>query len=213
MSFISKLTEETILSRGKLESMPVVQDILNGNYAKENYIKLLKDLYPIVLNFCPIMAAAASRCKPQDINLQNYLYGHIYEEKRHESMVLNDLLAFDIPAAAVTDVPPSFPVQAMIAFNYHMQDRSSVYSVLGMIYVLEIISSQYGDKVASGVAKNMNRSLDNGFSFLSSHSTMDQDHMSKLKEVLQLINDPIDQNILMESIKMNFYFIVQIINN
>lgn len=213
MSFVNKLVEETSLNKKKLESIPVVQEILNGNYPKENYIKLLKDLYPIVLNFCPIMAAAASRCKPEDINLQNYLYDHIAEEKRHEDMVLNDLLAFDIPASVATDAIPSFPVQAMIAFNYYMQDRSRACSVLGMIYVLEIVSSQYGDKVANGVAKNMNRSLDHGFSFLSSHSTMDVDHMSKLKGILQQIHDPIDQNILMESIKMNFYFISQIIQN
>jgi pyrroloquinoline quinone (PQQ) biosynthesis protein C len=211
MSLGIKISEVTGLSQKRLESIPIVQDILNGKYPKENYINLLKNLYPIVLNFCPIMAAAASRCKPQDINLQNYLYEHIFEEKRHEKMILDDLLAFDIPLLEITDAVSSFPVQAMIAFNYHMQDRSSVYSVLGMIYVLEVVSSQYGDKVASGVAKNMNRSLDNGFSFLSSHSTMDVDHMLKLKEILQLIHDPVDQNILFECIKMNFYFIAQII--
>jgi pyrroloquinoline quinone (PQQ) biosynthesis protein C len=211
MSFVLELFEETSRSQKKLESLPLVKDILNGVYPKENYINLLKNLYTVVLNFCPIMAAAASRCKPEEINLQNYLYGHIFEEKRHEEMVLNDLLAFDISPASVKNESPSFPVQAMVAYNYHMQDRSRACSVLGMIYVLEVVSSQYGDKVAAGVANNTNRSLDHGFSFLSSHSTMDVDHMSKLKEVLQLIQDPTDQKILMESIKMNFYFVTQII--
>lgn len=211
MSFVMELFEETSRSQKKLESLPLVKDILNGTYPKENYINLLKNLYTVVLNFCPIMAASASRCKPEEINLQNYLYGHIFEEKRHEEMVLNDLLAFDISPASVKNESPFPPVQAMVAYNYYMQDRSRACSVLGMIYVLEVVSSQYGDKVATGVAKNTNRSLDHGFSFLSSHSTMDVDHMSKLKEVLQLIQDPTDQKILMESIKMNFYFVTQII--
>ncbi len=213
MAFFQMVLDETKLYKEKLEALPVVQDMLSGNYRTERYIKLLRDLYPIVANFCPVMAAAASRCGVKDTMLQDYLYEHILEEKRHEEIVLRDLSYFDISSKDVINAPLSFPVQAMIAYNYHMVDRSKIFTVLGMIYVLEVISMQYGGKVASGVAKNMNRLPEQGFSFLLSHSEMDADHMVKLQQILTFVVDPDDQQALMHAIKMNFYFISQIILN
>lgn len=213
MSFFIELIESTDENRRELEAMPTVQDMLHGHFSSERYVQLLLNLYPIVLHFCPIMAAAASRCGNEYAEVRNHLYGHIHEEKGHEKMVLNDLAAFDYPPEKVINATPSFPVQSMLAYNYYMADRSHPCSVLGMVYVLEIISSVYGGQVASSVAKGLDRPLTSGFSFLDSHSSMDLEHMAKLRTLFHSIESPSLQKILAGSIKMNFYLIMQIVKD
>ena len=210
MSFFHQLIEATDINRLDLEAMPSVQDMLNGRFSKEKYIDFLHKIYPIVLHFCPIMAAAASRCPIDMKEVRNYLYEQINEEIGHEDMVLDDLASFDVQSEKVIAATPAFPVQAMVGYNYYGLDRVHPCSVLGMVYVLEIISSVYGGHVAASISESLDRPLTAGFSFLDSHSSMDMEHMAKLRKLLQSIESPEVQNVLIESVKMNFYLVMQI---
>lgn len=210
MSFFYELIGATDTNRLNLEALPSVQDMLNGRYSKEKYIDFLHKIYPIVLNFCPVMAAAAGRCANENSAVRNYLYEQINEEKGHEKMVLDDLASFDVKEEDVVAAKPAFPVQAMLAYNYYLIDRIHPCGVLGMVYVLEIISSVYGGHVATSISQSLDRPLTAGFSFLDSHSSMDMDHMAKLRKLLQSIDSPALQNVLIESVKTNFYLVMQI---
>jgi hypothetical protein len=210
MSFFYQLIEATGANRLDLEAMPAVQDMLNGRYTEEKYINFLMKIYPVVLHFCPMMAAASSRCVHQNPEIMDYLYEQIHEEKRHEIMVLNDLASFGVEAEKVINLTPPHPVLAMLGYNYYMLDRVEPCSVLGMVYVLEIISSVYGGHVAGSISQSLGRPLNEGFSFLDLHSSMDMEHMAKLRKLLQSIDSPGLQKVLIESIQMNFYLAMQI---
>lgn len=210
MSFFYQLIEATDINRLDLEAMPSVQDMLNGRFSKEKYINFLHKIYPIVLHFCPIMAAAASRCSVEMKEVKNYFYEQINEEKGHEDMVLDDLASFDVPPEQVIASTPGHPVQAMLGYNYYVLDRVHPCGVLGMVYVLEIISSVYGGHVAASISQSLDRPLNAGFSFLDSHSSIDMEHMAKLRKLLQSVDSPEAQNVVIESVKMNFYLVMQI---
>lgn len=212
MSFFIELIESTDNSRREMEALPKVQDMLNGRMSEEAYKAFLMDLYHIVWHFCPIMATAASRCPDEFIDVRYHLYHNIDEEKGHENLVLNDLGHFGVPAETVRNSSPSFSVQAMIAYNYHASERIHPCCVLGMLYVLEIISSVYGGQVASSIASGLDKSLPDGFSFLESHASMDLDHMAKLRELLQTISDEKVQQIVINAIHMNFYLFAQFLS-
>lgn len=213
MSFFIRLIESTDTSRRELEALPKVQDMLNSRMSKEAYKAFLTDLYHIVWHFCPTMATAASRCSDEFIDVRHHLYNNINEEKGHEKMVLNDLAAFDVNTEWVKSSAPSYPVQAMIAYNYHAAERIHPCTVLGMLYVLEIISSVYGGQVATSISKGLNMELPDGFTFLESHASMDLDHMAKLRTLLQTIKDERIQEIVINSIHMNFYHFIQFLTH
>ena len=102
--------------------------------------------------------------------------------------------------------PPSPPVQAMIGFNYYAAERAHPCSVLGMLYVLEVIASVYGGKAADAIARANGRETSaGGFRFLSSHATMDADHMAKLNVLLKTIEDPAAQAAVVNSTRVNFH--------
>jgi pyrroloquinoline quinone (PQQ) biosynthesis protein C len=118
-----------------------------------------------------------------------------------------------VPSSEIIEASPSSAVQAMVGTNYYMAERRHPCSVLGMLYVLEIISSVYGGQVASSIASGLDRPLSSGFSFLESHASMDMDHMSKLRNLLQSVDLPEAQNALIESVKTNFYLFMQILKD
>ena len=139
--------------RRALEDEPRVHAMIHHGLKLEEYRAFLHDLYDIVWHFCPAMAAIAARCGDEFRNVRYALYERIEEEKEHETWVLEDVGAVGGDVAGAKADPPSAPVQAMIAFNYHGAERVHPCSVLGMLYMLEVVSSVYGGRVSDSIAR------------------------------------------------------------
>jgi pyrroloquinoline quinone (PQQ) biosynthesis protein C len=206
MSFFITLVEMTDASRRDLELIPKVHSMINHGLTLAEYRGFLHDLYHIVWHFCPVMSAAAARCDDRFRDVRYDLYERIEEEKGHDSWVLEDIEALGGDVLAVRETPPSPPAQAMIAFNYYASDRVHPCSVLGMLYMLEVVSSVYGGRVSDSIARALGRNVENGgFKFLSSHATMDLDHMAKLNRLVKTIDDAGAQNAIVNATRVNFH--------
>ena len=96
MNFTEKLNLLTTQSQIQIEKSKKVQAMLSGSLDQQDYVKFLIVLYPIVSNFCPMMAMAAGHTADKNQQIVNYLYDHILEEKGHEQLVLNDLKALKL---------------------------------------------------------------------------------------------------------------------
>src|SRR3981189_2352112 len=206
MSFFIKLVELTDTERRELENAPKIPSMIHQGLTRDEYRRLLHDLYHIVWHFCPVMSAAAARCDDRFRDVRYDLYERIEEEKGHDSWVLEDIEALGGDVRAVRETPPSPPAQAMIAFNYYASDRVHPCSVLGMLYMLEVVSSVYGGRVSDSIARALGRNGgDGGFKFLSSHATMDLDHMAKLNRLVKTIDDAGAQNAIVNATRVNFH--------
>lgn len=205
-SFFISLIEMTDASRRELEGQPKIQSMMHHGLPLAEYRALLRDLYHIVWHFCPVMAVAASRCSDHFQQVRDELRERIEEERGHELWVLEDIEAIGGDVAAVKAKPPSAPVQGMIAFNYYGAERAHPCSVLGMLYMLEVVASVYGGKVAESIASALGRDVEaGGFRFLSSHASMDVQHMAKLNRLLKTITDPDAQAAIVNSTRVNFF--------
>lgn len=206
MSFFITLVELTDANRRELEAVPKVHSMIHHGLSLDEYRAFLHDLYHIVWHFCPTMAAAAARCGDDFRGVRYELYERIEEEKGHEGWVLEDIEAMGGDVARIRAEPPSPPVQAMIAFNYYAAERVHPCSVLGMLYMLEVVSSVYGGRVSDSIARAIGRDVAaGGFKFLSSHATLDVDHMAKLNRLVKTIEDPAAQASIVNSTRVNFY--------
>jgi pyrroloquinoline quinone (PQQ) biosynthesis protein C len=206
MSFFITLVENSDDSRRAIETAPKVQSMLRSGLKLAEYRAFLHDLYHIVWHFCPIMAVAAARCDDGLRDIRYELYERIGEEKGHEAWVLEDVAALGGDVERVRVTPPSAPVQAMIGFNYYACEHGHPCAVLGMLYVLEVVASVYGGKVADSIARAIGREVDaGGFRFLSSHATMDADHMAKLNVLLKSIEQPAAQAAVINATQVNFH--------
>ena len=206
MSFFITLVENSDASRRAIENAPKVQSMMHKGLTLPEYRAFLRDLYHIVWHFCPIMATAAARCDDRLRDIRYELYERIEEEKGHEDWVLDDIGALGGDAKGAHAASPSAPVRAMIGFNYYAAERVHPCSVLGMLYVLEVVASVYGGKVAESIARAIGKDVTaGGFRFLSSHATMDAEHMAKLNVLLKTIDDPAAQAAIIDSTRVNFH--------
>jgi len=206
LSFFITLVELTDASRRSLEEIPKVHSMMNHGLTLQEYRAFLHDLYHIVWHFCPVMATAAGRCDDRFRQVRYEIYERIEEEKGHEAWVLEDIEAIGGDVRAARHAPPSPPAQAMIAFNYYACERVHPCSVIGMLYMLEVISSVYGGRVSDAIARSLGRDVaGGGFRFLSSHAALDVDHMAKLNRLVKTIDDVDAQQAIVNATQVNFH--------
>jgi pyrroloquinoline quinone (PQQ) biosynthesis protein C len=77
--------------------------------------------------------------------------------------------------------------------------------VLGMMYALEVIASVYGGPFSSAIRESLLLEGERGVSFISSHATMDTEHMAELRLLLNTITDDEARDAIAESTLVNFH--------
>ena len=210
LPFFADLVLRTDEARRDFETNPVVLDAVAHGMPIERYRKLLLELYHVVWHFNPVCAAAASRVPDAQREVRYFLYEHMHEEAGHEQWVLNDLEAVGVAPAAALAHAPSIDSLAMTGYNYWAADRRNPCSVLGMMYTLEVIASVYGGTFSSAIRESLLLEGERGVSFISSHATMDMEHMAALRIVLNTINDDAARDAVTEAVLVNFHHITRV---
>ena len=210
LPFFADLVMRTDEARRDFETNPVVLDAVAHGMNIERYRKLLLELYHVVWHFNPVCAGAASRVPDPQRQVRYYLYEHMHEESGHEEWVMNDLEAVGVAHADTRAHQPSVHTLALNGYNYWCADRRHPCSVLGMMYALEVIASVYGGTFSSAIRESLLLEGERGVSFISSHATMDAEHMATLRQVLNTITDEAAREAIVESTLVNFHHITRV---
>ena len=210
LPFFADLVMRTDEARREFETNAVVLDAVAHGMPIERYRKLLLELYQVVWHFNPVCAAAASRVPDAQRQVRYYLYDHMHEESGHEQWVMNDLEAVGVSHADTLAHQPSVHTLALNGYNYWSADRRHPCAVLGMMYALEVIASVYGGTFASAIRESLLLQGDRGVSFISSHATMDAEHMAILRQLLNTVDDAAAREAIVESTLLNFHHITRL---
>lgn len=210
MPFFADLVMRTDEARREFETNAVVLDAVANGMPLERYRALLLELYHVVWHFNPVCAAAASRVPDSLRQIRYYLYEHMHEESGHEQWVLADLEAVGVAPESTAAHVPSLHTLALNGYNYWAADRRDPCSVLGMMYSLEVIASVYGGPFSTAIRDSLLLEGDRGVSFISSHATMDAEHMASLRTILNTITDEHAQEAIVESTIFNFHYFTRL---
>lgn len=210
LPFFADLVTRTDEARREFETNAVVLDAVAHGMTIERYRKLLLELYHVVWHFNPVCAAAASRVPDAQRQVRYFLYEHMHEESGHEEWVMNDLEAVGVGQADTRAYQPSVHTLALTGYNYWSADRRHPCSVLGMMYALEVIASVYGGTFSSAIRESLLLQGDRGVSFISSHATMDMEHMAMLRKLLNTVDDDATREAVVESTVVNFHHITRV---
>lgn len=210
LPFFADLVTRTDEARREFETNAVVLDAVAHGMTIERYRKLLLELYHVVWHFNPVCAAAASRVPDAQRQVRYFLYEHMHEESGHEEWVMNDLEAVGVGQADTRAYQPSVHTLALTGYNYWSADRRHPCSVLGMMYVLEVIASVYGGTFSSAIRESLLLQGDRGVSFISSHATMDMEHMAMLRKLLNTVDDDATREAIVESTVVNFHHVTRV---
>ena len=205
LPFFVDLVSRTDEARRGFESNSKVLDIVANGLPLERYRNLLLELYHVVWHFNPVCAAAASRVGDAHKQVRYFLYDHMNEEKGHEEWVINDLDAMGVKVEQALAYQPSQYLLALNGYNYWSADRRHPCSVLGMMYTLEVVASVYGGPMTAAITDSLLLQGDRGISFISSHATMDAEHMAELRVILNTLHDDGVKDAIVESAIFNFH--------
>lgn len=203
--FFIDLVGKTDEARREFETNSRVLDIVANGLSLERYRALLLELYHVVWHFNPTCAAAACRITDQHRHVRYFLYDHMNEEKGHEEWVLNDLKVMGVGPERAKAYEPTLVMLGLNGYNYWSADRRHPCSVLGMLYALEVVASVYGGQMTAAISESLLLEGDRGISFISSHATLDAEHMADLRVILNQIEDDDAKNAIVESTTFNFH--------
>jgi pyrroloquinoline quinone (PQQ) biosynthesis protein C len=202
MSFYDRLNRETKAAREQFLAIPLVRHAPSGDGPKSLYVAFLTEAYHHVKHTFPLLALAASRTT--DERYQDALVEYMEEERGHEKWILDDIRAMGGDADAVRSGRPGAACRVMVAFAYYAIEHVSPYAMLGSVHVLEGMSVLLADQLAATLKRGFGGEGGTGFSYLTSHGSLDQEHVAFFRTVVDGIRDPAVQDLVIDHSKM-FY--------
>jgi thiaminase len=201
MSFFDTLQEATQQERHALFNLPIIRDALQGKVSLESYRAFLAQAYYHVRHTVPLMMACGARLPLRLEWLREAVCEYIEDEYGHEQWVLNDIQACGGDKDAVRDGRPSLPIELMVSFLYDLIARDNPVGLFGMVNVLEGTSVALATHAADSIRERLELPQ-HAFSYLSSHGSLDIEHMQTYRRLMNSLDDPADQAAVIHASKV-----------
>ena len=203
MTFHDRLLASTAEERAALVATPIIQAALRGEVELPGYLAFLAEAYHHVRHTASLLAACKGRLPDRLAWLAPELDHYIAEETGHDEWILDDIAACGGDAQAVRHGRPQPATELMVAYAYDTIARGNPVGFFGMVLVLEGTSVA----LALNAADRIQRSLglpDSAFSYLRSHGELDREHTAHFARLMDLLDDPADQQAVIHAARM-FY--------
>lgn len=209
--FYKRLLQETAHEQAKFQEIPVIRDAIAGKVGLPLYLRYLEQAYHHVRHTCPLMGAALARCGQNDRRYREALLEYIEEERGHEDWILEDIRVLGGDADGVALGDGNEATRVMVGYAYYAIERISPYALLGMVHVLEGMSVALADKAAAGISQSIDPAVtpatdsdapSDGFSYLRSHGSLDQDHVRFFENLVNQLPDRETEDIVIDTARI-----------
>ena len=190
--FFEQLQAETQSSRESFLGIEQLARGARGEISLETYVAFLVQAYHHVKHTVPLLMACGSRIPMEKEWLRVAVAEYIDEETGHQEWILNDIKACGVDPEIHRYGTPNPETELMVSYAYDTISRSNPVGFFGMVLVLEGTSIQ----LATSAAQTIQRSLrlpDTAFSYLSSHGSLDLEHMKFYESLVNRLDDAADK--------------------
>lgn len=192
MSFYESLLEQTREERDYLLGAPIIRRVLDGTVTLESYVAFLGEAYHHVKHTVPLLMACGARLPERLEWLRSAVAEYIQEENGHEKWILDDIRACGGDAELVRNSAPKLPTELMVGYVYDRIARDNPVSFFGMVNVLEGTSIELATR-AAGIIQDRLGLPPSAFSYLTSHGSLDLEHIELFKGLMNRLDDPADK--------------------
>ncbi|MGA9993159.1 MAG: iron-containing redox enzyme family protein [Thiobacillaceae bacterium] len=203
MSFFEDLSVSTTCDRNQMIGIPVIQRALSGDVSHQEYLDYLSQAYHHVKHTVPLLMACGARL-PERLNwLREAVATYIEEEIGHEEWILDDIAAAGGDPEAVRNSRPHPATELMVSYAYDTIQRRNPAGFFGMVYVLEGTSVNLAHRAAEAIRNSLGLPQ-TAFRYLTSHGSVDQDHIAFLETLVNRLVDSADQDEVLHCASMFF---------
>jgi len=203
MSFYQQLVAATEQPRQQLLSAPIIQRALEGSIRRDDYLAFLTQAFHHVKQTVPLLMMVGARLPDDKEWLRAACAEYIEEEIGHHEWILNDIATLGGDKEAVRRSAPLPATELMVAYAWDMVSRVNPLGFFGMVLVLEGTSIAIADRAAASIQYALDLPVD-AFSYLRSHGALDQQHVQFFEGLMNRIDDPREQQLLIHTATM-FY--------
>lgn len=201
MSFYESLLEQTSAERQYLLGAPIIQQAMGGTVSLDSYIAFLTQAYHHVKHTVPLLMACGARLPERLEWLREAIAEYIEEEYGHQEWILNDIRACGGDAEVVRAGLPHLSTELMVSYVYDRIARHNPVSFFGMVTVLEGTSIALATQ-AAGVIQDKLQLPSQAFSYLTSHGSLDLEHIELLKGLMNRLESGDDQAAVVHTAKV-----------
>lgn len=202
-SFFSQLQAQTAREREFLVSARLIQDAVNGQLTRSEYLAFLEQAYHHVKHTVPLLMATGSRLAPYQMWMQASIAEYIGEEIGHDEWILSDIAACGGDADRVRNGTPNHATEMMVAYAYYQIERVNAAGFFGMVHVLEGTSVSLATRAAASIQSSLGLP-NNAFSYLNSHGSLDIEHVQFFETLMNGVTSIADQQVILHCAK-RFY--------
>ena len=165
----------------KLRTVPIVSKLHRGDFTKSDYLALLRNLRPQVVEGARWIARAASNMT--DFELRSLFIGHAGDEHRDFRMLERNYVSVGGKLEDITQADKNIGSEALSAFIFHQASKADPVDLIGSIFIIEGLGSQLAAKWANQIQRTLNLKHEQ-VSFLAYHGVNDESHLEKLETML-----------------------------
>lgn len=198
MHFYDLLQARTEAEREHLFTAPIIARCLHGDITPADYVAFLVQAYHHVKHTVPLLMAVGSRLPEKQEWLREAVAEYIEEETGHQEWILNDIAACGFDKEKARRSQPNFATEMMVAYAWDMVQRVNPVGFFGMVQVLEGTSIHIAELAAEKI-KDVLLLPGSAFSYLRSHGQLDQEHIIFFQGLMNRIDDPAEQQIIVHS--------------
>ena len=200
-SVYDRLVADTAASRSLFLGIPILQQAVHGKVTREQYLHFLAQAYHHVRHTVPLLMGCGYRL-PDRLNWLRTALGHyIEEEVGHEEWILDDIRACGGDADAVRAAVPFAATELMVAYAYDTVQRRNPVGMFGMIFVLESTSAALAGQAAGAIQAGLGLPKQ-AFRYLTSHGSLDVEHMQFFQSLVNRFEEPDDVAALLHCANM-----------
>jgi len=198
MAFHATLVARTAEGRHYLLSAPIIARCFNGDITLDDYVSFLLQAYHHVKHTVPLLMGVGARLPESKEWLRTAVAEYIEEEMGHQEWVLNDIAACGYDKEAARRSRPHLSTELMVAYAWDLVNRVDPLGFFGMVHVLEGTSISIASQAADAIKARLGLPQQ-AFSYLYSHGALDQDHVKFFEGLMNRIDDPAEQELIVHS--------------
>ena len=197
MPFFEQLQSRTAQARAELFAIPVIRDALAGRVTRGQYLAFLAQAYHHVRHTVPLLMACGARLPETRAWLRGPIAQYIAEETGHEEWILNDIAAAGGNPGEVSLAAPAPATELMVAYVHDYIARRNPVGFFGMVLVLEGTSQALATHAAAALRAGLGLPPE-AFTYLSSHGSLDQEHLRFFAGLMDRLEALADQDAVMQ---------------